>query len=164
MIGIILLIIILAGILPLSLYIVKTLRENPDISSETLDSAFIRGMGRKNSQEWWESRRGKFNRGLIVSGFLALTLQAILIQVLKPGGFVISEFSILSLPLIAASYLVYMGALNLFYNIGPISESIMPSIKDIENYRKRLFNIGYWLSSAIPFLIPFWFFITNWKK
>jgi hypothetical protein len=50
-------------------------------------------------------------------------------------------------------YLIMMGIANLFYNLGHYSDKHYNK-NNSEAYRMRLFNIGFWFSVGLPFLIP----------
>jgi hypothetical protein len=53
-----------------------------------------------------------------------------------------------------------MGIANLLYNLGAYSEKIIKP-KNIDKYRKQTFNLGFWFSCGLPFLIPLVLLITN---
>ena len=50
-------------------------------------------------------------------------------------------------------YLVAMGIANLCFNLGPLSERLLQPIEP-ERYRERAYQLGFWFSVALPFLIP----------
>ena len=143
-----LLLTLVIGILPLSVFLLKTLKgSSPD--SGTLDDDLIREKKSEGPQRWWEDRRGKYNYGLLFSGLIAFALYfASYMLIFAPPLNAPQLFSFL---FIVVSYLIYMGVANLFYNLGPIIEMALKP-KDLMLFRNRFFNIGYWVSVLLPFL------------
>lgn len=146
------------GILPLSVYLIKTLRlPQKEKDNAALDSDLIREKKFSAPHRWWEDQRGKYNYGLLFSGLLAFSLYFLsYILFYKPVSF-IGPPELFSFLFIIVSYLIYMGVANLFYNLGSIGESVLkPQNKQV--FRHRFFNIGYWISILLPFfvLLAFW--------
>ena len=104
--------------------------------------------------QWWESRRWKYNLGLIAAGILAFILYALFgITLIMPYD---QEFEITLFTIIfqGFGYLVLMGIANLFYNLGAQYDRKY-NISNDPKYRERLFKKGFWFSVLLPFLIPF---------
>jgi len=102
---------------------------------------------------WWTKRRLKYNAGLVIAGISAFILYAILGSVLiAPHD---NEFEITSFTIFfqGIGYLFMMGVANLFYGLGAYVDRHYNRTND-ERFRQRLFNLGYWFSFALPFLIP----------
>jgi hypothetical protein len=53
----------------------------------------------------------------------------------------------------AVGYLIAVGVANLCYFLGPISERILEP-RNVPAYRKITYNIGFWFSVLLPFLMP----------
>lgn len=145
-----LLLTLIIGIFPLSVYLLKTLKA-PAKESDALDDDLILEKKASGPHQWWEDRRGKYNYGLFFSGLIAFSLYLIA-YVLKyhPTSF-FSTPELFSFLFIIVSYLIYMGVANLFYNLGHIIENALQP-KDLFFFRNRFFNINYWVSIILPFL------------
>ena len=103
--------------------------------------------------QWWASRRVKYNAGLLIAGVIAFLAYAILsITLIYPHDpdFEIYLFTILFQ---AAGYLFMILIANLFYNLGPLIDEKQNKLNS-ETYRQRLFRLGFWFSICIPFLVP----------
>lgn len=107
----------------------------------------------QTSKQWWASRRLKYNKGLVIAGITAFILYVIL------GSTLISpydndfEITLFTTAFQGFGYLFMMLIANLFYNLGHIADKMFNKEND-ERFRKRLFNLGYWFSFGLPFLIP----------
>lgn len=113
------------------------------------------------SVEWWSKMRLKYNLGLIFSGILAFMLYAIVVELVvfkssKNGEVEITLFTTLFQGI---GYLIMIGIANLFYNLGQITERIVKP-KDTAKFRNRIFDLGFWFSFCLPFLIPLILLIT----
>lgn len=103
--------------------------------------------------KWWSMRRWKYNKGLIIAGIVAFLLYSILAcYLIAPyvNDFEISLFTILFQGI---GYLFMIGIANLFYFLGPTFDKLFNK-SNSENFRIRLFNLGYWFSIGLPFTIP----------
>jgi len=108
---------------------------------------------KQTSREWWASRRLKYNTGLVIAGITAFFLYVILGSTLiMPHD---SEFEITLFTIVfqGIGYLFMILIANLFYNLGHIADNMFNK-NDDERFRRRLFNLGYWFSFGLPFLIP----------
>ena len=105
------------------------------------------------TREWWSKKRVKYNVGLIIAGFTAFIAYAIL------GGILIApydndfEVTLFTILFQGIGYLFMMLVANLFYNLGPYVDTNYNKYNS-EEFRKRLFNFGFWFSMTLPFLIP----------
>ena len=106
----------------------------------------------QTSKQWWASKRAKYNKGLVIAGITAFILYVILGSLIMPYD---EEFEITLFTIFfqGFGYLFMMIIANLFYNLGHIAENLFNK-DNSEQFRKRLFNFGYWLSFGLPFLIP----------
>lgn len=109
-----------------------------------------------NSQtriQWWTKKRMKYNIGLIIAGFTAFLTYAVL------GGILIApydnefEVTLFTTFFQGIGYLFMMLVANLFYNLGPLVDKYYNK-DNSEAFRQRLYNIGFWFSVGLPFLIP----------
>lgn len=104
-------------------------------------------------KQWWNKHRLKYNKGLIVAGIVAFILYAIIgINLIMPND---PEFEIILFTTIfqGIGYLFLILIANLFYNLGYLFDRNFNK-RNSFIYRRRLFNLGYWFSVSIPFLIP----------
>lgn len=103
------------------------------------------------SKQWWWSNRLKYNKGLIITGFIAFMLYCIL------GEIVIApreefEETIFEMAFQCTGYLIMMIIANAFYTLGWLID-ILLNKSNSQLFRERLFSIGYWFSFALPILI-----------
>lgn len=106
-----------------------------------------------DSRVWWNSRRIKYNKGLFIAGILAFILYVILgTNLISPNDntFQINFFSA-TLQIVA--YLFMMLLANIFYELGTFIDIRLNKNKD-EKFRNKLFQIGFWFSVMLPFLLP----------
>lgn len=103
--------------------------------------------------QWWAKKRMKYNIGLIIAGFTAFLTYAIL------GGILIApydndfEVTLFTMFFQCIGYLFMMLLANLFYSLGPLIDKHYNK-DNREAFRLRLYNLGYWFSVGLPFLIP----------
>ena len=106
-----------------------------------------------NIQELWKKKRRKYNIGLIISGILSYILYVVLGSIfIAPYD---NEFEITILGFIFQGFffLITILVANIFYNLGAFADKTFNK-KNEEKFRKRIYNLGYWFSVALPFLIP----------
>jgi hypothetical protein len=107
----------------------------------------------QTSKEWWKSRRKKYNSGLVIAGLLAFVCYVII-----GANFIMPfddqfEITLFTTVFQGVGYLIMIGIANLFYNLG-YRVDLKYNEKNSATFRTRLFNIGYWFSFGLPFLIP----------
>jgi hypothetical protein len=105
-----------------------------------------------SASEWWNRRRPHYNIGLVVAGVLAFVAYAAIVSVFaedKPNA----EITAFKTMFQALGYLIAMGAANVCYFVGPVSERIIKP-KDVRRYRKITYGLGFWFSVLVPFSIP----------
>ncbi len=103
------------------------------------------------SKQWWWSQRRRYNKGLLISGFIAFILYCTL------GPFIIGpheefEETIFEIAFQGFGYLIMMGIANLFYTFGWIMD-IGFNTNNSQVFRERLFALGYWFSFSLPILL-----------
>ncbi|MCB0572070.1 MAG: hypothetical protein KDC66_20030 [Phaeodactylibacter sp.] len=142
---------VLAGILPLSIYLLRSMQGREPERPEALDEEMTRAKATNEPFEWWEAGRRNFNRGLALAGVGAgMLYYGVLHFVVNANCFSDSRFGWLSFGFQFAAYLVYMGVANLTYNIGLILENVRQPEK-LEVFRLRLYSWLFWLAVAMPF-------------
>jgi len=103
------------------------------------------------SKQWWWSNRYRYNKGLLISGFIAFilycTFSCFIFGLPKELDETISEIA-----LIAFGYLIMMGIANLLYTLGWIID-ISLNMSNNQIFRERLFIAGYWFSFSLPILM-----------
>ena len=102
--------------------------------------------------DWWATRRLQYNLALVVAGVLAFICYVIVGSTLLPSD-ALFEVTIFTTLFQGIGYLFMIGVANLFYFIGPISESIV-SPSDPERYRRICYQVGLWFSVILPFSVP----------
>lgn len=112
-----------------------------------------------STYEWWSSKRLKYNIGLIVAGISAFICYCaafeLVIDKLGPDW----EITILTILFQGIFYLIMMGIANICYNLGPFVEKILKP-KNLDQYRRTAFSLGFWGSVALPFSVPVWMLIN----
>ncbi|MGL4630049.1 MAG: hypothetical protein ACRCVT_02490 [Leadbetterella sp.] len=108
---------------------------------------------KKESKEWWSSKRINYNLGLIASGIIAFFLYAVLGSILIAPYDSEFEITLFTIFFQGIAYLFMMGFANLFYGLG-YQIDINFNKTNSETFRKRLYRLGYWFSFGLPFLVP----------
>lgn len=104
-------------------------------------------------KDWWSQRRLNYNLGLIISGFIAFVLYVILgINLIMPYD---SEFEITLFTIVfqGIGYLIMIVFANLFYSLG-VRQDLNYNKGNTNDFRKNLYNLGFWFSVSLPFLAP----------
>ena len=107
----------------------------------------------QTNKQWWASRRLKYNKGLVIAGITAFILYVILGSTLIMPYDEDFEITLFTTVFQGVGYLFMILIANLFYNLGHITDNMFNKGNN-EQFRKRLFNFGYWFSFGLPFLIP----------
>ena len=102
--------------------------------------------------DWWAARRLQYNLALVVAGVVAFICYLIVGSTFLPSD---APFGVTILTTLfqGIGYMFMMGVANLFYFIGPFSESIV-SPSDPERYRRICYQLGLWFSVILPFSVP----------
>jgi hypothetical protein len=102
--------------------------------------------------EWWEKRRWRYNKGLIIAGMLAFLLYYIVGEILIAPH---EEFEVtlFTIAFQGIAYLIMMGIANGFYVLGYVIDRLFNKKCD-EIFQNRLYSLGYWFSFCLPFTIP----------
>ena len=140
----------LIGILPLGYFLFMSLNQTKESRRETLDSHLMQEEELEASPDWWESRRGKFNWYMIFAGVFAFLLYTFFLPyffVSMPNFELRSNFFTFALPIM--TYLVYIGVANVFYNLGPLVESLR-NPKKPQRFRRNWFFALCSLFSLLP--------------
>jgi MFS family permease len=103
------------------------------------------------SKQWWWHNRLRYNKGLIIAGFIAFMLYCIL------GPIIIApheefEETIFEMAFQGTAYFIMMLIANAFYTLGWLID-ILANKSNSQLLRQRLFALGYWFSFALPILI-----------
>ena len=107
-------------------------------------------MSNQTPKNWWETNRLRFNIGLIISGFIAYIFFFVL------EGY--KNFTLFALIFKGIGFFFIIGIANLFYFLGNFTDKIFNKKGSIA-FRKQLFNLGFWFSILLPFLLPLSFII-----
>jgi len=109
-------------------------------------------------QEWWETKRSKYNTGLIISGIVSYILSVVLGSILIAPYDIEFEITIFSFIFQGFFFLITILIANIFYNLGAYTDKHFNK-KDEENFRLRIYNLGFWFSVVLPLLIPIFILI-----
>jgi hypothetical protein len=103
------------------------------------------------SRKWWWSNRCRYNRGLIIAGFIAFMLYCILgpIFIAPHEEF---EETIFEMAFQGTAYLFMICIANIFYSLKWIID-LSFNKSNSQQFRERLFVFGYWFSFALPILL-----------
>ncbi|HKT13483.1 MAG TPA: hypothetical protein VJW77_16820, partial [Terriglobia bacterium] len=102
----------------------------------------------------WGQRRLRYNIALIVAGLLAFAVYlAVVDRGISKGTMPGAEITLFTSAFQAFVYLVMMLVANLCYNLGRWSESVIKP-KNVQNYRRVTYWLGFWFSVLLPFTIP----------
>lgn len=114
---------------------------------------------RSQIKDWWIERRLNYNIGLIISGFIAFILYVFVgVNFIMPYD---DEFDItlFTIAFQGIGYLIMIVFANLFYSLG-VTEDLNHNKENTDDFRKNLFNLGFWFSVSLPFLAPLWLLIS----
>jgi len=105
-----------------------------------------------SASAWWGARRRRYNVGLVVAGVLAFAAYVAVGSTMLPpdADFEVTVFTTLFQ---AGGYGLLMGVANICYCLGPLSERLVRP-RNVEQYRRTCFGIGFWFSVLLPFSIP----------
>src|ERR1700744_4574560 len=102
------------------------------------------------NDDWWASRRLRYNIGLIVAGLIGFALYVFAvdrcISLRAPGDWEITAFTTVFQ---GFAYLVMMAVANLCFNLGAWSERIIRPA-NLARYRTTAFTLGFWFSVLLP--------------
>src|SRR6185437_8305019 len=104
-----------------------------------------------NSRKWWLQRRLKYNKGLVISGFIAFTIYCVLGEIII-ARYEEFEETIFEMAFQGVGYVIMMCVANIFYTLGWIADSSFNK-NNSQRFRERLFALGYWFSSSLPILL-----------
>lgn len=146
-----LLLVLVVGILPLTIFLLRSLRQGYKRQQALDDELTITGEGAE-SVEWWEAKRGDFNRGLLASGLLVIGFYYLLLHLrLSSAGLGPIQFNLRNFIFLVVLYLIYMGVANLLYNVGVFTEQArQPGAR--HDYRQRLYVLIFWSAIVAPFI------------
>lgn len=113
---------------------------------------------RKYVRGWWESRRRKYNIGLILAGILAFFAYAVVGQIFILPYDKDFEITLLTISFQGIGYLFMIMIANVIYGLG-YAVDIRFNQENQDLYRQRLFKLGYRFSVGLPFIIPVILFI-----
>lgn len=114
---------------------------------------------RSQIKDWWIERRLNYNIGLIISGFIAFILYVFVgVNFIMPYD---DEFDItlFTIAFQGIGYLIMIVFANLFYSLG-VTEDLNHNKENTDDFRKNLFNLGFWFSVSLTFLAPLWLLIS----
>lgn len=103
------------------------------------------------SKQWWRSKRLSYNKGLLIAGFSAFIFYCV-------GGEIIIapheefEVTIFTMAFQGFAYFIMMCIANLFYTLGWVIDKSFNN-NNSQQFRERLFALGYWFSFALPILL-----------
>jgi hypothetical protein len=97
---------------------------------------------------WWFKKRTEYNKGLVISGFIAFVLYCIIGPIiLEPR--VEFEVTLFTTLFQGIAYLMAMALANVFYTLGSVTDLLLNKANS-NTFRETLFSLGYWLSVSLP--------------
>lgn len=106
---------------------------------------------RLSPRQWWWARITEFNKGLTMSGFVALIIYcaigAMVVNPVKEYMFVIAAVAIF-----IAVYIIYTTIAFALYALGWLIDSALND-NSHESFRIMLFTCIYWIAVAVPILV-----------
>ena len=105
-----------------------------------------------DSKTWWSSRRLRYNIALLCAGFAAF-ISYVAIAGIFPQKLPCVEITAFTVGAQGVSFILAVGLANLFYQLGPASESIFKPGNPVL-FRQAIFSAGFWFSVALPFMFP----------
>jgi hypothetical protein len=103
------------------------------------------------SWHWWQSKRCKYNKGLIIAGFIAFLLYNILGEIII-ARYEEFEETIFEIAFQGGAYFMMMILANVIYTLGWVLDLLFNG-NDSQRFKERLFALGYWFSFALPILL-----------
>ncbi|MDR3695829.1 hypothetical protein [Mucilaginibacter sp.] len=107
-----------------------------------------------NARKWWWLKRGKYNKGLILSGFIAFLLYCILGPIFIAPHTEFEE-TLFEMAFQGIFYGFMMVLANVFYTSGWLIDLLFNK-SNSEPFRRRLFALGYWFSFTLPISLILW--------
>jgi len=104
----------------------------------------------ENRRKWWLKNRLRYNKGLVISGFVAFVLFVVLASIVIAPNEQFEE-TILAIVFQGFAYFIMMCIANLFYTLGWIIDLLF-NTSNSQRFRETLFLLGYWFSFALPIL------------
>lgn len=145
-----LLLVLLIGILPLSIFLIRSLQQGPK-QGEALDEELLAKGEGAEAVEWWEAKRGAFNRGLLAAGVLVIAFYYLLLHLrLAAAGLETLRFNLRNFVFLLVLYLIYMGVANLLYNLGFFTEQAKQAGLRHDS-RQRIYRTIFWAAIVAPF-------------
>jgi hypothetical protein len=102
--------------------------------------------------QWWESRRLRYNVGMVVAGLLAFIVYITELAVFR-DRIPDAEINVFMIGLQGVGYLLFMLVANGFYFLGALTERL-PHMRSLASHRRLVYRLGFWFSMALPFLAP----------
>jgi hypothetical protein len=112
--------------------------------------------------QWWQSKRLKYNWGLVKAGFFAFVAYAISVEIFIEYLEDV-EITLFTMLFHGLFYLFAILVANIVYTGGPLLEYLLRPT-DASRYRKIAFNSGYWFSFVLPFSVPLLMISVGLKK
>ena len=102
---------------------------------------------------WWQARRLRYSVALAASGLAAYGLHVGLFYAFGHPLWTRWQDGVSMTLFLGVGFLILMGAANVCYVLGPITEALVKP-DDPERYRRTTFAMGFWCSIALPFAFP----------
>lgn len=143
-----LLLLILVGVFPLSIYLAGQFNREEEMPAEILDADLLQPDVQQATQTWWERRRPLFNQSLILAGLAAFLFYHLMTRT-DTDGFNFMEPGAYLLLLQIIAYVIYMGVANLFFNLGPILET-GKKLEEPHLFRQKTLHTMVVIAMIIP--------------
>ncbi|HVW97663.1 MAG TPA: hypothetical protein VHA56_16940 [Mucilaginibacter sp.] len=103
-----------------------------------------------SAEEWWRFNRLKYNKGLIIAGFIAFLLYCALGEIIIARHEEFEE-TIFEMIFQGGLYFIMILIANIFYSLGCVIDKLF-NTKNSHPFRERLFALGYWFSVSLPII------------
>lgn len=154
-----LLLLVLVGVFPLSIYLAGQFNREEEHPPEILDADMLPTDRQQAARQWWESRRPLFNQSLILAGLAAFLFYHLMSRT-QAGEFSITEHNAYLLLLQVIVYVIYMGVGNLFFNLGAILENGRKR-DDPKLFRQRTLHTMVVIAMIIPLATAVVFYLVR---
>ena len=101
---------------------------------------------------WWNRKRFEYNKGLLITGIIAVALTAFAFYFIAPGVIPFLYFH-------ALIYLFYVTTLNFVFILFESVDRLF-GINMNEKRRNYMFEFLYWPSLTLPFMYPLFIVLT----
>jgi hypothetical protein len=101
---------------------------------------------------WWQERQLRYNKGLVLAGITAFIAYCIVGEIYI-APYEEFEVTLFTTAFQGIGYLIMMAIANVFYYLGYLID-VSFNKDNKESFRRNLYNLGFWFSFGLPYMIP----------